>query len=150
MNRTINNEDCKSIPCFVYKLDKPIEYKGGRVFIPIGIQNRADITAYHVQLCQLDDGKFISVSYDKPEHGISEYLEKDNAGKDETIYFVVACDEKVSECEIRFSIQFCNVQGTQYRQNFKILYSADGRFNEGIACFCKNAHYDLPKRMENK
>lgn len=136
----------KNIPCFVYKLDKPIEIIKDKVLIPIGLINKTSTPAFHIQICKMDSGEFIQSSSDA-SHDICNYLSSDNASENETVYFKVSCHQKLMGCDLYFSIRFSTVDGNIYKQDFRIQYSStmhDGD-NEGI--FSMNSFYSLPYPM---
>lgn len=143
INTAIEEKINKLSPCFVYCLDKKIKVLENKVIIPIGLKNKTNIPAFHIQLCELDNGEFVKSSAGT-NHNIYDYLSADNANENETVYFSVICTEKLLGCNLYFTIQFSTVEGNVYKQDFRIQYSStmyDGD-NEGM--FSMNSFYGLP------
>lgn len=134
----------KSSPCFVHYLDRKIEVSEENVKIPIGLKNKTNIPAFHIQLCQLDNGEYVKSSDLTAKHNIKEYLSNENASKDETIYFVVSCDKKLLGCDIYFTVRFSTKEGSIYKQNFRIQYSSILSEDNHKGIFSQNCWYGLP------
>lgn len=141
------------IPYFNIILDdSKIKENDGKIYLGISLINIGKESATNVGICLTEERKEIIVEgYDKNQDGyiVYNYLDKYYAMVGDKINFSIVADrkEKIMNVFLRFKIQYYDLIGNRYEQEFRFgFYDDFNRKNE--ICYNLNNISDLPKLVE--
>lgn len=124
-------------PYFVMIFEEKIVIDNDKVVIPLKIKNIGNGTAVNISLVCLDNNNFVSCSLPEAKHSVYRYLSQYHAQRNEFISVSFVCYEKVQACNLFFSIDFYDIAGNKYRQDFRMQYgfnSEEGFISENYTC----------------
>nr|WP_314387445.1 hypothetical protein [uncultured Fusobacterium sp.] len=141
------------IPYFNIILDdSKIKEENGRIYLGISLINIGKESATNVGICLTEERKEVIVEgYDKNQGGyiVYNYLDKYYAMVGDKISFSIVTDrkEKIMNVFLRFKIQYYDLIGNRYEQEFRLGFYDD--FNgKNKTYYNLNNISDLPKLVE--
>ena len=141
------------IPYFNIILDdSKIKEKNGKIYLEISLINIGKESATNVGICLTEERKEIIVEgYDTNQNSyiVYNYLDKYYAMVGDKISFSIVTDrkEKIMNVFLRFKIQYYDLVGNRYKQEFRFAFYDD--FNgKNKTYYSLNNISDLPKLVE--
>ncbi|MEJ6455249.1 hypothetical protein LH399_00475 [Fusobacterium nucleatum] len=141
------------IPYFNIILDdSKIKEKNGKIYLEISLINIGKESATNVGICLTEERKEIIVEgYDTNQNSyiVYNYLDKYYAMVGDKISFSIVTDrkEKIMNVFLRFKIQYYDLVGNRYEQEFRFAFYDD--FNgKNKTYYSLNNISDLPKLVE--
>ena len=141
------------IPYFNIILDdSKIKEKNGKIYLEISLINIGKESATNVGICLTEERKEIIVEgYDTNQNSyiVYNYLDKYYAMVGDKISFSIVTDrkEKIMNVFLRFKIQYYDLIGNRYEQEFRFAFYDD--FNgKNKTYYSLNNISDLPKLVE--
>ena len=141
------------IPYFNIILDdSKIKEENGRIYLGVSLINIGKESATNVGICLTEERKEVIVEgYDKNQDGyiVYNYLDKYYAMVGDKISFSIVTDrkEKIMNVFLRFKIQYYDLIGNRYEQEFRLGFYDD--FNgKNKTYYNLNNISDLPKLVE--
>lgn len=139
------------IPYFNIILDdSKIEEENGKIYLEISLINIGKESATNIGVCQMEDRKeIITVGDSKNNYTIYKYIDKYYAMVGDRITFSVMTDrkEKLMNDFLRFKIEYYDLIGNRYEQEFKFGYYDDFNGKDEKYYNLNNTSY-LPKLVE--
>ena len=141
------------IPYFNIILDdSKIKEKNGKIYLEISLINIGKESATNVGICLTEERKEIIVEgYDTNQNSyiVYNYLDKYYAMVGDKISFSIVTDrkEKIMNVFLRFKIQYYDLVGNRYEQEFRFAFYDDFNGKNKIYYSLNNIS-DLPKLVE--
>lgn len=142
------------IPYFNLILDdSKIKEENGKIYLEVSLINIGKESATNVGICQMEDRKeFITEGYSKNNYTIYRYIDKYYAMVGDKITFSVMTDrkEKLMNDFLKFKIQYYDLIGNRYEQEFKFGYYDDFNGKDEKYYSLNNTSYSPELVEENK